>query len=691
MHLSPRARQTRAARPAHPLLSALRSALLSAGLSASLLTSASAGALVTSNQAIATQTLVVSPMGDDFMVISGGLRGQAIEAARALRQTTFGYNRDAIVSLMNQGFPAWIEDQFTKPAVSHLATVQADPVRITAPWDVVMPSIWKQYFEGQDQLRQRVAFALSQIRVISLSHNVINDAPCGAAAYLDILNNQAFGNVRTLLHDVTLNAAMGEYLSMRESAKGDPVLQTQPDENYARELMQLFSIGLWMLNDDGTQKLDGNGKPIPSYTEDTVKSFAKVLSGWSFAGQDQSNPSRWLSPDLWDADATVRAAKSCAAWSAPMEPWLEVYKSVDNKRYLSGPAHDTGPKTLLSYPYAPHTNIAEYHYGDPVGSYVRSSLEKAIDNIFFHPNVGPFFTRQLIQRLVTSNPSPAYIGRVVQKFNDNGGGVRGDMKTILRAILLDPEARLSGMGSVPSYGKLTEPVIRFVQLHRAFNAIRPNGYRGLYDFSSPTNLNQNPLRSPSVFNFYHPDFVPSGPLSQYGLYGPEFEITNASSVAGYAELQQIRHDWRLRPLQQHTGQPHAARLQLLSGADQQPQGHGRRTRLAAVRRRHERHLQAAAGAIGVQGCRQQQRRAARHGAVAHHQFARLLGAKVRNLPMRPFDIKSLKRRDFLRLTAALSAPRCWARSASWPTEPAPSTTTGHWSVSFCLVPTTHTT
>lgn len=497
---------------------------------------ASAPAQVTANQSLTTQKTVVIPLGDDFVVIGSGLKNRANAAARALRQSTFGYNRDAIVRLMNQGFPAWIEEQFAKPAISHLATVRADPVRITSPWDVIMPSIWKQYFEGEDQLRQRVSFALSQIFVISLNNNTIGDAPCGAAAYLDILNAQAFGNVRTLLRDVTLNAAMGEYLSMKESAKGDPVLQTQPDENYARELMQLFSIGLWMLNSDGTPALDGNGQPIPTYSEDTVKNFARVLSGWTFAGQDQSNPSRWLSPDLWDADPNIRANKACTAWSLPMAPWLEVFKSVDNKRFISGPAHDTGPKTLLTYPGAPYSTIPEYHYGDSLADYVRGSLEKAIDNVFNHPNVGPFLSRQLIQRLVTSNPSPAYLERVVQKFNDNGAGVRGDMKAILRAILLDPEARSSSTAKQPGFGKLTEPVIRFVQMHRAFNAVRPNGYRGLYDFSTPTTLNQNPLRSPSVFNFFHPDYTPAGPLSQNGLQGPEFEITDASSVAGYASF-----------------------------------------------------------------------------------------------------------------------------------------------------------
>lgn len=510
--------------------------LVAAALFALPATSMAQTKVVTANDPLTKQATVTLALDDIYVVLPSGLRKRAQSSARFLRQTTFGYTRDDIVALMNQTPAAWIEAQFALPATSHLATVQADPERITRPYDVVMPSIWRQYFEGQDQLRQRVAFALSQIFVISLNHNIINDAPCGSAAYLDILNTQAFGNVRTLLRDITLSAAMGEYLSMRESAKGDPILQTQPDENYAREIMQLFSVGLWMLNNDGSRKLDGNNNPIPTYAEETVREFARVFSGWTFGNQNQQDPNRWLNPDLWDSNATVRAAKSCAAWGVPMAPWIEVYKSVDNTRYISGPAHDVGPKTLLSYTNAPHTQIPAHVWGQSLDEYARGSLEKAIDNIFYHPNVGPFLSRQLIQRLVSSNPSPGYIERVSEKFNDNGQGVRGDMKAIIRAILLDPEARSRGIAQQAGYGKLSEPVIRFVQMHRAFRAIRPNGYRGLYDFSSPTYLNQNPLRSPSVFNFYHPDFVPTGALSQNGLFGPEFEIADASSIAGYANF-----------------------------------------------------------------------------------------------------------------------------------------------------------
>ena len=224
---------------------------------------------------------------------------------------------------------------------------------------------------------------------------------CGGSAYLDVLNRNAFGNVRTLLKEVTLNATMGDYLSMRESAKADPVLQTQPDENYAREVMQLFSVGLVMLNLDGSVVLDGGGKPIPTFNEDTVKGFAKALSGWTFSGLDQSNPSRWLDPALGDADPVIKFQKTCPAESSPMEPGVAGYRSADRQRVIVGPAHDTTAKQLLVYGGAPYSTL-------PAGQSAQTDLDNVIDNLFNHPNVGPFLAKQLIQRLVTSNPSPQY-------------------------------------------------------------------------------------------------------------------------------------------------------------------------------------------------------------------------------------------------------------------------------------------
>jgi uncharacterized protein (DUF1800 family) len=451
------------------------------------------------------------------------------DAARFMRQATFGATRDAIDQLVAQGYSAWLSAQFAKPLVSHVDTVKADPNLLPNPWAVTMPSLWKQYFEGDDQLRQRVSYALSQIFVVSMNNNNVGDAPCGAAGYLDILNRNAFGSAKTLLRDITLNPIMGEYLSMKESAKSDPVLQTQPDENYAREVMQLFSIGTVMLNIDGSVQVTGGGVAIPTYTEDTVKGFAQALSGWTYAGQDQTKSWVWLYPDIWDADDAIRTAKACPAWTAPMEPWLTSFRSADNTRTLAGPAHDTAAKQLLIYPGAPFSSL-------PANQSPATDLDNLIENLFNHPNVGPFLAKRLIQRLVTSNPSPQYVQRVAMKFNNNGSGVRGDMKAVISAILLDNEARSLTVASQPSFGKLTEPVVRFVQMHRAFNAKRANGYYDFWDFGAPSALNQSPLHSPSVFNFYHPDFIPAGPLQVVNLIGPEFEITNASSVAGFSDF-----------------------------------------------------------------------------------------------------------------------------------------------------------
>ncbi len=452
------------------------------------------------------------------------------DAARFLRQATFGATRDDVEALVREGYEAWLARQFALPMVSHVATVQADPYLVDSAWYVTNQSIWKQFFTGQDQLRQRVGYALSQIYVVSFANGFVANSPCGAAGYLDTLNRHAFGNWRDLLRDVTLHPIMGEYLSMKESAKSDPVLRTQPDENYAREVMQLFSIGLVQLDSDGTPRLDAAGKRIPAFSEATVKGFAKALSGWTFGGQDQTKPWRWLYPDVWDEDPLLAVQKGCTAWTRPMEPWLTSFASADGTRLIAGPAHDQGAKQLLSYPGAPYATL-------PAKQSPAADLDNALENVFRHPNVGPFIGKQLIQRLVTSNPSPAYVARVAQAFADNGSGLRGDLKAVVRAVLLDPEARSLAARDAPTFGRLAEPVVRFVQLHRAFGAKKANGYYDLRGgLNAPTQLNQSPLFAPSVFNFYHPDYMPTGPLTQHGLVGPEFEITTSAAISGFAEF-----------------------------------------------------------------------------------------------------------------------------------------------------------
>jgi uncharacterized protein (DUF1800 family) len=453
------------------------------------------------------------------------------DAARFLRQATFGAPREAIDALVAQGYEAWLAEQFAMPAVSHVTTTLAHPEVMNGPMRPVQYSAWKQRFEGQDQLRQRVSDALLQIYVVSMYLNKLRtQATCALASYLDVLNRDAFGNFRDLLKDVTLSPAMGEYLSMKGSGKADPVLQTQPDENYAREVMQLFTVGLVMLNEDGTAQFGPDGKPLPAFNEDTVKGFARALSGWTTA-MDQSGPYRWLGdPYFPDPDPKVAFQLTCDAWSKPMVPWLAAYKSADNTRIIPGPAHDQDAKQLLVYPGAPYSTL-------PAGQTPQADLENVLDNLFHHPNVGPFIGKQLIQRLVTSNPSPAYVQRVARKFNDNGSGVRGDMKAVIRAILLDDEARNLVVARQPTFGKLTEPVVRFVQYFRSFASVA-SSYDLPWELDTPGSLNQHPLKAPSVFNFYSPDYSPAGPMAQANLVGPEFEITYASSVAGFGNFSQ---------------------------------------------------------------------------------------------------------------------------------------------------------
>jgi uncharacterized protein (DUF1800 family) len=451
------------------------------------------------------------------------------DAARFLRQATFGAPREAIDALVAQGYDAWLADQFAKPMVSHVESFKAIGPSLWGSMaynDAITHELMQHYFEGEDQLRQRVADALLQIFVISFTSAPTTYDPCGTPAFLDVLNRGAFGNFRDLLRDVTLSPMMGEYLSMKQSAKADPVGKTQPDENYAREVMQLFTVGLVMLNDDGTPKLGADGKPMPTFNEDTVKGFANALSGWTL-DVDQSRSWMWNQTSYYtDPDPATSVQLYCDAWSKPMAPWLAPYLSWDRQRTIPGPAHDQGAKQLMVYPGAPYSTL-------PAGQSPQADLENTLDNLFHHPNVGPFIGRQLIQRLVTSNPSPGYVARVAARFNDNGSGVRGDMKAVVRAILLDDEARNLALAAQPTFGKLTEPFIRFVQYFRAFKSTA-TGYNFNHQLIKADDLSQAPLFAPSVFNFYPPNYVPAGPLTDAGLVGPEFGITNATSLAGFS-------------------------------------------------------------------------------------------------------------------------------------------------------------
>jgi len=426
------------------------------------------------------------------------------EAFRFLNQATFGATEVEASRLIDAGYEAWIDEQMTRPVSSQLAYLQSLPPPPLFQDFLLQPDrvdAWFRYaITGDDQLRQRVAFALSEIMVVS-QLGVLVDAPWALADYYDTLAGHAFGNYRDLLEAVTLHPAMGVYLSMLGNEKPNPDLNIRPDENYARELMQLFSIGLVELNADGTAVLGPDGQPVPTYDQSIIEGFAHVFTGWHFAG----------------APSFEQAYPNRQNQVLPMQLYPDY--------------HDTGSKKLLRGTVL------------PAGQTGLQDLNAALDNIFEHPNVGPFIAIRLIQRLVTSNPSPAYVERVAAVFDDNGRGVRGDLGAVVRAILLDTEARSAASSS--SAGKLKEPLLRFTQLYRAFNGASQTGkYR-------PLNLaneffGQGPLQSPSVFNFFSPFYAPPGEIRDAGLVAPELEIATEyqnTQVTNYFFYQVFLLNW----------------------------------------------------------------------------------------------------------------------------------------------------
>jgi uncharacterized protein (DUF1800 family) len=415
------------------------------------------------------------------------------DAARFLTQATFGpTSMQQIADVQSMGYESWLNQQFAMQASSHVQYIKdrlaaGDRDKDERSYEAV----WQQWLYEPGQLRARVAFALSEIFVIS---NIAPDLNAYAmSSYMDLLNRNAFGNYRQFLEEVTLHPAMGYYLNMIGSKKANPAKGTHPNENYAREVMQLFSIGLYKLNVDGSRQTGADGNPISTYDQAAVEGVAAAFTGWNFAGNDTTNA------------AIFNPAKE--NWLDPMVAW---------------PAwHETAAKTLFD-------GITL-----PAGQTPQKDMKDALDAIANHANVGPFIVRELIQRLVTSNPTPAYISRVAAIFNNNGLGVRGDLKAVVRAILLDAEARDLTKLADPKYGKQREPVIRFANFLRAFNARSTSGLNRIwYLDSSDASLGQSPLLAPSVFNFFSPNYRQPGALAQAGLVAPEFQITTETSMVG---------------------------------------------------------------------------------------------------------------------------------------------------------------
>ncbi|MEO6244880.1 MAG: DUF1800 family protein [Opitutaceae bacterium] len=429
----------------------------------------------------------------------------ATDASRLLTQATFGPKKAEIDSLTGGSVSAWIDSQIATPASSHrsaeLAEWTAAKADATAagrdPSDVqnslaYRRRAWHQVIlAAPDQLRQRMAFALSQILVVG-DDPFGNGQTEGLANYYDLLVNGAFGNFRTLLESVTLNPIMGTYLSSLRNAKADPVTGTYPDENYAREVMQLFTIGLVQLQPDGTLKLDDQGLPIPTYNNTTITEVAKVFTGWGYF------------------TTTANATNSTSLFRGTRADYI-------NPMMLYAVAHEPGAKNISPI-------LATPIPGNLGGT---EDMKRMLDALFSHPNCAPFVCKQLIQRLVTDNPSPAYVYRVAQKFANNGSGVRGDLGAVVRAILTDYEARSPAVTDDPGYGKLKEPLLRFTALLRGFSATSTSGRNTLEVYNA---LNQGALESPTVFNFFEPGYVYPGPLAAAGLIAPEFQITNDTTA-----------------------------------------------------------------------------------------------------------------------------------------------------------------
>ena len=426
------------------------------------------------------------------------------QAARFLTQATFGPIDADVDRVMAIGYSAWIDEQLAKPVASHRATWQAADASIkavtptsSAGQDQVLESFWKQALTGDDQLRQRFVYALSQIFVVSLQDSSVADNPRAVAAWLDMLGERSQGNYRDLLEAVSRHPLMGLYLSHMRNQKADARTGRVPDENYAREVMQLFSIGLVELNPDGSARASG-GKPLETYGQADIAGLAKVFTGWS-----------------WD----------CPEWP-------------DNSCFFGGSASgnsdpDRSFKNMLGYPQY-HAKEEKSFLGTTIAAQTRAdphaSLNAALNTLAAHPNVGPFIGRQLIQRLVTSNPSPQYVAAVGAAFKGSGG----NMGAMLKAVLMHPEARRLSATD----GKLREPVLKLSAFLRAFAFTSDTGnFRVGNTDNAGTALGQTPLRSPSVFNFYRPGYLPPGTeAAASALAVPELQIAHETTAAGYVNF-----------------------------------------------------------------------------------------------------------------------------------------------------------
>ena len=445
-----------------------------------------------------------------------------VEAFRFLNQSTLGATETEAQRFIALGdsstsYVRWIDAELVKSASVLLPAIEAAyPNPVPQGFNIGSlnaPRVEKWFdnaLNGSDQLRQRVAWALSQIFVVS-QVGALQNLPNATADFYDMLARDAFGDYRKLLEDVTLHPAMGVYLSMLGNQKAVAGTNLRPDENYAREVMQLMSIGLVELNLDGSVKLDGSGQPIPTYDQSIIEGFARVFTGWNWSCQSTQPNCTFnnVRPQL-----------------APVTGYNQV---LPMRLYAA--QHETGTKKLLSGVTLPASQTGE------------KDLQDALDNIAAHPNVAPFISRQLIQKLVTSNPSAAYVQRVAQVFNNDGSGRRGNLGAVVRAILMDADARPASSTATPPVapGKVKEPLLRLTQFWRAYGARSASGKVGAgRNFAGGVSavFGQGPGQSPSVFNFYSPGYAPAGEIQSQGMVAPELQLATE-----YLNTQATNYFW----------------------------------------------------------------------------------------------------------------------------------------------------
>jgi uncharacterized protein (DUF1800 family) len=420
-----------------------------------------------------------------------------IDASRFLRQASWGATASELKDVAALGPAVWLNGQLNQVLSNNMTrwlitkgfndSTNNSNVNGDGGW---VQAMWWKLFSAPDLFRQRATLALSELFVVSQVGLPISWRNFAIANYWETLEANAFGNFRNLLEAVTLSSAMGTYLNMKGNQKYDAKTGRSPDENYAREVMQLFTVGFYLLNIDGTLKLDSAGKPIETYDNTDIQGLAKVFTGWNTAT---------------GTDPAGELAAAAYRHGLPMA--------------LNASLHSPEEKKFLGVTI-------------PAGTLGVPSLKIALDTLFQHANTAPFVCKQLIQRLVTSNPSPAYVARVAKVFQDNGKGVRGDMKAVWAAILLDTEARQTS--GLATYGKLSEPMVRLLQWGHTFQATSSDGAWTLGYTDTDTTLEQMPMRSPTVFNYFRPGYVPPNTqLASQNLVAPEFQILTEPTVVSY--------------------------------------------------------------------------------------------------------------------------------------------------------------